>query len=132
MAGACWREEYLAIPQRVKHQWEAWEFVEYVCLNKQSQMLIYKSEGTQGLPAYMPCWNSPVFGEKDPLFGGQRIVKLWLDTAKSIPAFKESYDSYLALYTVLHYEKQVTCDGMSIDEVINVVRQKLNEDKENR
>jgi ABC-type glycerol-3-phosphate transport system substrate-binding protein len=73
----------LAIPEQSQNKEAAWAFIEFM-LGRDDNVL--KSFAySDFLPALETTYNSVIFSEADPFFGGQFARQIYLETAKIIP-----------------------------------------------
>jgi multiple sugar transport system substrate-binding protein len=72
----------ICIPSQGNHKTEAWAFVEYMLATAQAQNDMFKAMGY--FPAYIPACNDPVYDGKDPYYGGQSVMSMWRQIARTM------------------------------------------------
>ncbi|WP_341676534.1 extracellular solute-binding protein [Niveibacterium sp. SC-1] len=107
-----WGGSFYAIPKKAEHKKEAWEFVKFMTMNKEMQLLAYKKMGAY--PASAEVQNDPFMNEPVEFLGGQKARLLWKTAAGRIPAIDvDKYDNVAleivgaALDDVLEDDKDV-------------------------
>lgn len=73
----------LAIPDKAKHKTEAWKFIEFALIKKESQIAMYKQYNI--FPALKTAYEDPSFHEPDQYFGNQVIGDLFIAVQDQIP-----------------------------------------------
>lgn len=69
----------LVIPRQCPNKAAAWAFIRYSLCTSEGQLQLYRYADL--FPAYLPALDSPLFDQPDPLFGGQRIGRLFARSA---------------------------------------------------
>jgi multiple sugar transport system substrate-binding protein len=89
---ASWGGSFYTIPTASKNKAEAWEFIKYMTLDRDTQLAAFKGNGA--FPALKSAWNDNAFSEPVEFLGGQKARQLWKDTANKIPGIDvNKYDS---------------------------------------
>ncbi|MBI2941027.1 MAG: extracellular solute-binding protein [Chloroflexi bacterium] len=82
MGGSTW-----AIAQKAKNRENGWAYLEFAMLTKEGWLAQLRAEGSAGvLPSYIPAYDDPFFERPVEFFGGQKLWKLWMEVAKSLPS----------------------------------------------
>ena len=89
-AFASWGGSFYAIPKNAKNKAAAWEFIKFMCLNKEMQLEAFKS--LSAFPALLEAQNDPFLEQPIEFLGGQKARLLWRVAARSIPS--TSVDKY--------------------------------------
>ncbi len=63
---------------------QAWAFIEYLAARFESQSRLAQSG--EFFPAYLPAYSAPQFDNPDPYFGGQAVLRFYMDTAIQVPS----------------------------------------------
>jgi multiple sugar transport system substrate-binding protein len=82
-AFASWGGSFYAIPKKATHKAEAWEFIKYMCFDKDQQLLALKA--LDAWPALKAAQNDPFLDQPMPFLGGQKARQLWKVSASKIP-----------------------------------------------
>jgi multiple sugar transport system substrate-binding protein len=82
-AFATWGGSFYSIPKAAEHKKEAWEFVKYMCFDKDQQILALKA--LDAWPALISVQNDPFIHQPQPFLGGQKARELWKVAAEKAP-----------------------------------------------
>jgi multiple sugar transport system substrate-binding protein len=81
---ATWGGSFYAIPAKAEHKKEAWEFIKFMCLDKEQQLNALKA--LDAWPALIAAQNDPFIHQPMPFLGGQKARELWKVAAEKAPA----------------------------------------------
>lgn len=81
--GVNWGGSFLAIPEQSLNKEAAWAFIEYALATAEAQNAMF--EAVDYFPAFIPAFDSPIYDEPDPYFGGQHTKRLWVEIANQTP-----------------------------------------------
>ncbi len=79
---ATWGGTMIGIPRRCIRPAESWKLIEYLYL---SEAGLHQQAISHNLPALPEQWSGPLYQQPDPLFGGQKVDRLYADLAAQIP-----------------------------------------------
>jgi len=82
-AFATWGGSFYAIPKKAAHKNEAWEFVKFMCFDKEQQLNALKS--LDAWPALLTAQDDPFLDQPMPFLGGQKARQLWKVAAAKAP-----------------------------------------------
>lgn len=82
-AFATWGGSFYAIPKKAEHKGEAWEFIKFMCFDKDQQLNALKS--LDAWPALLDAQNDPFLDQPMPFLGGQKARQLWKVAAEKAP-----------------------------------------------
>lgn len=112
-AYASWGGSFYSIPSKSEHKKEAWDFIKFMCMNKEMQLAAFKK--VAAYPALIGAQDKEFLAEPIPFLGGQQARKLWEVSASKIPGLPVGkYDSVAqdvigtALNDVLEQGKDIT------------------------
>ena len=83
-AYAFWGGTFYGIPKKSKNKELAWEFIQFMTLNKTMQLNAFKSLDV--FPALLEAHIDPFFDQPVEFFGGQKVRVIWRDAARRIPS----------------------------------------------
>lgn len=83
-AFATWGGSFYAIPAKAEHKKEAWEFIKFMCLDKEQQLNALKA--LDAWPALLTAQDDKFLDQPMPFLGGQAARKLWKVAAAKAPA----------------------------------------------
>jgi multiple sugar transport system substrate-binding protein len=103
---------FYAIPRRATHKAEAWQFIQFMTADRETQLESLRVLDT--FPALIAAQQDPTMAEPMPFLGGQPARLLWRDIAARVPSI--AVDKYDAMATdVVRAEYQnVVRDGKDI------------------
>jgi multiple sugar transport system substrate-binding protein len=78
-----WGGSFYAIPKKAEHKTEAWEFIKFMCFNKEQQINAFKS--LDAYPALIEAGNTDFIDQPMPFLGGQKARQLWKVAAAKTP-----------------------------------------------
>jgi multiple sugar transport system substrate-binding protein len=106
-ATASYGGSFYAIPRRAAHKAEAWDFVRFMTVDKQTQLESLRTLDT--FPALLAAQQDPVIDEPMPFLGGQKARELWRDIAAKVPAIPvDKYDSMATDVIRAEYQNVIT------------------------
>lgn len=109
---ASWGGSFYGIPEQSQNKAEAWNLIKYLTMNKDQQILAFKTTGA--FPALRAAHNAPMFNEGIPYLGGQKARILWRAASNKIqPVEVNRYDA-LAEQLVADALSKVLTEGMDI------------------
>ncbi|MBV9173548.1 MAG: extracellular solute-binding protein [Chloroflexi bacterium] len=73
---------YLQVPKLAQNKQLAWDFVQFVTTNADTQNAIFQKTGI--VPAYKPAWNSPVYDQPVDYLGGQLAWRQLIELAQQV------------------------------------------------
>jgi multiple sugar transport system substrate-binding protein len=82
-AYASWGGSFYGIPKKAAHKTEAWEFIKYMCFDKDQQLTALKA--LDAWPALKSAQDDPFLDQPMPFLGGQKARQLWKVSAAKIP-----------------------------------------------
>lgn len=82
-AFATWGGSFYAIPKKAEHKAEAWEFIKFMCFDKEQQLNALKS--LDAWPALITAQDDPFLDQPMPYLGGQKARQLWKVAAAKAP-----------------------------------------------
>jgi multiple sugar transport system substrate-binding protein len=82
-AFASWGGSFYGIPKKAAHKTEAWEFIKFMCFDKEQQLNALKA--LDAWPALKAAQEDPFLDQPMPFLGGQAARKLWKVSAAKIP-----------------------------------------------
>ena len=80
---ASWGGSFYGIPKKAAHKAEAWEFIKYMCFDKDQQLTALKA--LDAWPALKAAQDDPFLEQPMPFLGGQKARQLWKVSAAKIP-----------------------------------------------
>lgn len=90
---------FYAIPKKSAQKDLAWEFVQYMTLDKEQQLRAFKNY--DAFPALLAAQDDPFYAQPVAFLGDQKARLLWRDIANRIPAIAVDRDDQLAADTVV-------------------------------
>jgi multiple sugar transport system substrate-binding protein len=85
-AYASWGGNFYAIPRRAAHKKEAWELIQFLCLDREQQALAMRT--LDAWPALLEAQDLPSMAQPIPFLGGQAARRLWRTAAANVPAIR--------------------------------------------
>ena len=83
---------FYAIPKKAQHKAAAWQFIEFMTLNKETQLESLRV--LDSFPALIEAHAAPMMDEPVAFLGGQKARVLWRDIAAHVPAIPvNKYDA---------------------------------------
>jgi arabinosaccharide transport system substrate-binding protein len=73
----------IGITKQCKNRELAWEFLKFAYFDRQG--LVNRYDKTRIIPPLKAAWDAPIFDERDPYLGGQRLGKLFTELSVDIP-----------------------------------------------
>ena len=113
----------VAILEQSKNKELAWEYLRFSLLTAEGPIRIYEYSGV--FPAFFPAYESPIFGEADPFFGGQKAMRIWADQAKDIPLYYYMPTSPEDDYVVNAALVDILLGNATIEEALNEAKVKI-------
>ncbi len=83
-AFATWGGSFYAIPKKAANKAQAWEFIKFMCFDKEQQLNALKA--LDAWPALISAQNDPFLDQPMPFLGGQKARQLWKVAAAKAPA----------------------------------------------
>ena len=80
---ASWGGSFAGIPEAADEKEAAWKFIEFVATNPEVQLQNFDIANM--FPALIETYTDPMFDQPSEFFGGQKVKRLWADTARQIP-----------------------------------------------
>ena len=77
-----WGGSYYAIPEQSDNKELAWDFIQFLTTNPDTQMLAFQEIGA--FPSYTEVYDNPVFAEPVEFLGGQEAYAVAIDIAEQI------------------------------------------------
>lgn len=74
---------FAGIPKEAKNKKAAWEFIKFISTNEEVQLQNF--EIADMFPALTATYDNEMFNAGDVFYGGQKVRKLWKETAVNIP-----------------------------------------------
>jgi multiple sugar transport system substrate-binding protein len=82
-AYASWGGSFLAIPKAAKQPQWAWEFIRFLCLDREQQLAAYEANATW--PALLAAQDGPFVDRPVAYLGGQSAGSVWAQAAARMP-----------------------------------------------
>lgn len=83
---------FYAIPKKAQHKAEAWQFIQFMTVNKETQLESLRV--LDSFPALAEAHAAPMMDQPLPFLGGQKARLLWRDIAARVPAIPiNKYDA---------------------------------------
>lgn len=89
---------YFVIPQQSKNQEAAWTFINYI-LGTEEGLNAYLSK-IKFLPAWQPIYKTDVFTRKDPFYGDQAWLQIFVDGVNKVPKIVTTVNDPIAAESV--------------------------------
>jgi multiple sugar transport system substrate-binding protein len=107
-AYASWGGTFYAIPKKAKHKAMAWQFIQFMTLNKDNQLAAFKNE--DAFPALLAAQDDAFFEQPLEFFGGQKVRLLWREAARHTRAIDvNQYDAVAG--EIINSELDKVLDG---------------------
>jgi len=74
---------FYAIPRKAAHKAEAWRFIQFLTVDRQSQVDALRT--LDSFPALLAAQDDPLFDEPIAFLGGQKARLMWRDIARHVP-----------------------------------------------
>ena len=87
LPGGTWASyggSFYAIPRKASHKAEAWEFIRFMTLDRETQLQALRV--LDSFPSLLAAQEDPVMDEPIAFLGGQRARQLWREIARNVPA----------------------------------------------
>ncbi|WP_018247649.1 ABC transporter substrate-binding protein [Orenia marismortui] len=78
-----WGGSFAGIPKDADHKDAAWKFIKFVATRQDIQLESFESADM--FPSLTETYDAPIFDEEVEFYGGQKVRKLWAETAQNIP-----------------------------------------------
>ena len=82
-AWTTWGGTFYTIPRKARNQALAWEFVQFMALNRDLQISAFRSQNA--FPALLKTYDDPFFDLPIDFLGGQRARPLWREAVGRVP-----------------------------------------------
>ena len=79
---SAWGGTFYTIPRVAKNKQLAWEFIQFMTLNRELQIHAFKSQSA--FPALLQAYSDPFFDQPIDYLGGQKARLLWRDAVSHI------------------------------------------------
>ncbi len=122
-AFATWGGSFYAIPAKAEHKKEAWEFIKFMCFDKEQQLNALKS--LDAWPALLAAQNDPFIHQPMPFLGGQKARELWKVAAEKAPAIAVNKLDPVAADVVNAELEQVLEKDKPIDQALKDAQQQI-------
>src|SRR5512138_2359595 len=122
-AWATWGGSFYAIPKKAEHKAEAWEFIKFMCFDKEQQLNALKS--LDAWPALIAAQNDPFLDQPMPFLGGQKARQLWKVAAAKAPAIVVNKLDPVAADVVNAELEQVLEKDKPIDQALADAQQQI-------
>jgi len=107
---------FYAIPKKSTHKAAAWAFVQFMSVDRQSQVDALRT--LDSFPALLDAQNDALFDEPVAFLGGQRARQLWRDIAGKVPGIPvNKYDAMATDMIRAEYENVVS-QGKDVREAL--------------
>jgi multiple sugar transport system substrate-binding protein len=103
---------FYAIPKKSAHKAEAWDFIRFMTVDKQTQLDALRLFGN--FPALVEAQQDPVISEPVAFLGGQKAGELWRDTAAKVPALAVNKYDAMATDVIRSEFQNVVTQGKDI------------------
>ncbi len=80
---SAWGGTFYTIPKAAKNKKLAWDFIQFMTLNRDSQISAFKSQSA--FPALVEAYADPFFEQPIDYLGGQKARLLWREAVAHIP-----------------------------------------------
>jgi arabinosaccharide transport system substrate-binding protein len=78
-----WGGTMLGIPRSSTRQRAAWDFAQHLYLSRETARSLFRENGI--ISPVKSNWDDPVYDQPDPYFCGQRVGRMFIDQAPSVP-----------------------------------------------
>lgn len=86
-----WGGSFYAIPKKAKNKAAAWDFIKFLCLDKEMQLEAFRK--LDAFPSLIEAQKDPFLDQPIEFLGGQKARQLWKTAADKIPAVAvDKYD----------------------------------------
>ncbi|WP_148715095.1 ABC transporter substrate-binding protein [Chitinolyticbacter meiyuanensis] len=113
-AHATWGGSFYAIPQASKQKALAWELLQLLAHDRDTQLAALKNKEVNAFPALIAAQDDPLFASPVEFLGGQRAWLLWRASANAVPALAANRNDALAEEIVNNELDAVLLQGKSI------------------
>jgi multiple sugar transport system substrate-binding protein len=107
---------FYAIPKQAAHKAEAWDFIRFMCNDKDTQLQSLKT--LDAFPSLIEAQQDPVFDEPIPYLGGQRARRLWRDIASKVPTIPVHRLDAMATDVIRFEYEEVIAQGKPIERAL--------------
>lgn len=112
-----WGGSYYAIPEQSDNKELAWDFIQFLTTNPDTQMLAFQQIGA--FPSYTEVYDNPVFEEPVEFLGGQEAYAVAIDIAAQIGGQTVNPNDDLAGEIVADQLTQVLTEGKDIQTALD-------------
>ena len=109
---ASYGASFYAIPKKAQNKAAAWQFIEFMTLDKETQLDSLRVLDT--FPALAEAHAAPMMEEPIAFLGGQKARALWRDIAARVPAVPVSKHDAMATDVIRDEFEKVVSDGKHI------------------
>jgi arabinosaccharide transport system substrate-binding protein len=78
----------IGITKQCKNRELAWEFLKFTYFDRQG--LVNRYDKTRIIPPLKAAWSAPIFDERDPYLGGQRLGRLFTELSVDLPPLHQN------------------------------------------
>ncbi len=112
-----WGGTFYTIPKRAKNKALAWEFIQFLTLNREVQLSAFKSQNA--FPALREVHADPFFEQSIDYLGGQPARLLWREAAKHINAVDVHPQDLAAREVVNNELEKVLLQGKDVHRALS-------------
>ena len=112
-----WGGSYYAIPEQSDNKELAWDFIQFLTTNTDTQMLAFETIGA--FPSYTETYNNPIFAEPVAFLGGQQAYEVAINIANEITGQPVDPNDGLANEIVSDQLTQVLTEGKDIQTALD-------------
>ena len=113
----------LVIPRECAHKDAAWAFIRYALCTRAGQIAQYQNFDL--FPSFLPALTDPAMNRPDPLFGDQRIARLFATDVTKIPRLNRTANWAEATGYLGQDLSHWAAIGMTDDDLFGPLSQKL-------
>jgi len=103
---------FYAIPRGAAHKAEAWAFIQFMTLDKETQLGSLRT--LDAFPALQEAHASPLMDEPLPFLGGQKARLMWRDAAARVPGIPVNKYDAMATDVIRDQFEKVASGGKAI------------------
>jgi multiple sugar transport system substrate-binding protein len=112
-----WGGSFLSIPKQSKHQDQAWELIEYMTVNPETQLSAFAT--IAAFPSNITTYDDALFDQPIEFLGGQKARQVFANVAKNIKPVQPGKGDHVARSIILENAlMQVLDEGKDIKEAL--------------
>ena len=122
-AYASYGGSFYAIPKKAEHKVAAWQFIQFMTLDKETQLESLRV--LDSFPSLAEALASPTLEEPLPYLGGQKARLLWRDIAARVPAIAVNKHDSMATDVIRDEFENVVTQGKDIKQALSDARAQI-------